>query len=379
MKIKTVEGFHLVAPLSKPAGNANGFMGARQALLIRITTACGLSGWGEAGPAPDGTSAWLQRVAAPKLIGRNPLQINKVWHELMAMRGYDRQGTAMMAISAIDIALHDIASQANGMSVAALLGGALRHAHLAYASGPYLVQGDDPYSGFLDQMASFVDEGFRALKPRGGGSNTRTAEFLLQCRHEFGTNIALMIDLNGGYSAADTLDLLNRIEDLQIGWIEEPVSLEDLPGNARVSRMSRIPLATGESLATLQDFKTLLDQVELSVLQPDLTVCGGYTGMRQIAALAGAQNVAVVPHIWGSCVGFLAALQMIATLPGSTNRAAEHYPWIELDRGENPLMNLLGEITPDRDGYLAYSDEAGLAGDLTPERFKPWLDNAWSV
>ncbi|WP_413992355.1 mandelate racemase/muconate lactonizing enzyme family protein [Labrys okinawensis] len=379
MKITAVEGYHLVAPLRGAAGNANGFMTRREALLLRLVTEDGQVGWGEAGPAPAGASAWLEQVAASTLIGRDPAEIGPIWHDLMRQRGYDRGGVAMMAISAVDIALHDLVAKARGLSVAEMLGGSMRSHHFAYASGPYLAQGLDTYAGFGEEIRGFIEAGFRAVKPRVGGTNAATIRFLHDLRRDLGAEVSLMIDLNGGYSVADAEHLLAALAETGLIWAEEPVSLEDLDGNARVARGVVTPIATGESLATLQGFRSLLERAEVSIVQPDLTVCGGYTGLRQVAALASAWGVAVVPHVWGSVVGFRAALQMIATLPPTPNRRAPDYPWIEVDCGENPLMAICGPVRPDAKGRVAAPEGGGIGFDLGPERLAPWLHRGWAV
>ncbi|AZO32263.1 mandelate racemase/muconate lactonizing enzyme family protein [Mesorhizobium sp. M1B.F.Ca.ET.045.04.1.1] len=380
MKIATVEGFHLAAPLRRPEGNALGFRSTREALLLRLTTDSGVSGWGEAGPAPHGTSAYLNQVIAPALIGRDAQAIGPIWHDLMKRRGYDRQGVAVMAISAVDIALHDLVAQARGLSVAEMLGGALRTSHFAYASGPYLVQGEDPYAGFLDEIQGFVDAGFRAVKPRVGGANRATVQFVQDLRRRLGDGIALMIDLNGGYAPPDAQALLADLADVRLIWAEEPVALDDLSGNARVARTASTPIATGESLSTVQAFRALMEQTGVSIIQPDLTVCGGYTGMQHVVGLARAYDVTVIPHVWGSVVGFQAALQMIAVLPDCPNSRAEMYPWVELDCAENPFMTLQGTVRPDARGRIELPNGKGLGLELlAPEHLSPWLAKSWRV
>ena len=128
MKITEIRGFNLSFPLAEPMGNALNLFRKRDALLVQICTDSGLSGWGEAGNSPHAAGAFIRARLAGLIVGKSPAEYGRHFQLMCASVGYDRRGTAMMAISAIDIALHDLVAQMHGISVAALLGGG---AHLA--------------------------------------------------------------------------------------------------------------------------------------------------------------------------------------------------------------------------------------------------------
>src|SRR4051812_12106937 len=120
MKITEVRGFNLSFPLSEPMGNALDVFRKRDALLLQIRTDSGLSGWGEAGNSPHAAGAFIQARLAGLVLGKSPAEYGRHFQTMCAAVGYDRRGASRMAISAIDIALHDLAAQMHGISVAAL-------------------------------------------------------------------------------------------------------------------------------------------------------------------------------------------------------------------------------------------------------------------
>ena len=117
----------------------------------------------------------------------------------------------------------------------------------------------------------------------------------------------------------------------------------------------------------------------MGVLQPDLAVCGGFTGVMRVAALAEAFDLPVVPHVWGAVVNYHAALQLVSVLPSCRAGGVASLPFIEVDVTENPLLTVLGEPRPDRDGTIAIPDCPGLGLDRSPDRLKPWIIDHWSV
>jgi L-alanine-DL-glutamate epimerase-like enolase superfamily enzyme len=162
-------------------------------------------------------------------------------------------------------------------------------------------------------------------------------------------------------------------------WIEEPLQPEDIAGCQAVAQAARCAVAGGEALGSLAAFRDFLQARTFSVLQPDLTVCGGFTGLRRVAALADAFDVPVMPHVFGTLVNAHAALQMGALLTARRGGGPMPYPFIEIDITPNPLLTLLGPIEPGPDGCIAVPDAPGIGIDLDPARLDPWMSEHWRL
>jgi L-alanine-DL-glutamate epimerase-like enolase superfamily enzyme len=198
-------------------------------------------------------------------------------------------------------------------------------------------------------------------------------------RAQVGDDVALMVDINQGYTVGAALESLRHMEDADLLWVEEPLQPEDIGGYQAVASAARCAIAGGEALGSLAAFRDFLAARTFSVLQPDLTVCGGFTGMRRVAALADAYDVPVMPHVFGTLVNAHAALQMGALLTARRGGGPLPYPFIEIDVTPNPLLTLLGPMDPGPDGTIAVPDRPGIGLDLDPARLEPWLTDQWRI
>lgn len=378
MKITEIRGFNLSFPLAEPMGNALNLFRKRDALLVQICTDSGLSGWGEAGNSPHAAGAFIRARLAGLILGKSPAEYGRHFQLMCASVGYDRRGTAMMAISAIDIALHDLVAQMHGISVAALLGGEVRNEVFAYASGPFVRTQPDPYREYQREVDQYLSLNFKAIKPRGGVEPRADGIMANALRRQVGPNIGIMIDINQGYTAAAAIRAAKFMEGADLLWIEEPVQPEDIPGYQSFARATAVATAGGEALGSVRAFRDFLAAGTFDILQPDLSICGGYSGFRQIWALAQAYDLPIMPHVFGTTVNFHASLQMSAVLEPRRGGACAAYPFVECDMMDNPLLRLAGTPSVSRHGMLAIPDAAGTGLDLQPERLEPWITDSWS-
>ena len=377
MKIIEIRGFNLSFPLAEPMGNALNVFRKRDALLIQIRTDSGLSGWGEAGNSPHGAGTFIRVRLAGLILGKSPAEYGRHFQSMCASVGYDRRGTSMMAISAIDIALHDLAAQMHGISVAALMGGAVRNEVFAYASGPF-VRMPDPYREYQREVDQYLSLNFKAIKPRGGVEPRADGIMANLLRKQVGPDIGIMVDINQGYTAAAAIRAARFMEDADLLWIEEPVQPEDIPGYQSFARAARVATAGGEALASVRAFRDFLAAGTFDILQPDLSICGGYSGFRQIWALSQAYDLPIMPHVFGTTVNFHASLQMSAVLEPRRGGACAAYPFVEYDMMDNPLLRLAGIPSVSRHGMLAVPEGPGTGLDLQPEQLEPWITDSWS-
>ena len=378
MKITEIRGFNLSFPLAEPMGNALNLFRKRDALLVQICTDSGLSGWGEAGNSPHSAGAFIRARLAGLILGKSPAEYGRHFQSMCASVGYDRRGAAMMAISAIDIALHDLAAQMLGISVAALMGGAVRNEVLAYASGPFVRMQPDPYREYQREVDQYLSLNFKAIKPRGGVEPRADGIMANALRKQVGPDIGIMVDFNQGYTVAAAIRAARFMEDADLLWIEEPVQPEDVPGYQSFARAARVATAGGEALGSVRAFRDFLAAGTFDILQPDLSICGGYSGFRQVWALSQAYDLPIMPHVFGTAVNFRASLQMSAVLEPRRGGACAAYPFVEYDMMENPLLRLAGTPSVSRHGMLAVPEGPGTGLDLQPEQLEPWITDSWS-
>lgn len=373
MTIASIRLFHLVAPLAEPIGNALVFFQQRETVLVQVVDDSGLSGWGECWSTPLAAAATIRGQLAPVLLGQQARETGRLWHGMVAALGHARQTTAMTAVAGLDIALHDLAARQQQVPLSTWLGGVWRQSVPAYASGPFFKPGGHPYRDFEGDIESYLRQGFRALKLRSGFNPADDAAIALTARRMLGAEGTLMLDFNQSYQPRAALAAASRMAEAGLLWIEEPTVPTDLTGYRQLATQLQPALAGGETFAMAADFLPFLEQGCMDVLQPDIAVCGGLTGIGKIAALAEIFGRPVVPHVWGSIVNFQAALHFAATRPPLRSGAAVPYPLMEFDAGPNPLLDMCGRPGLTADGAVALSDAPGLGIDLTPDLFAPFL------
>jgi D-galactarolactone cycloisomerase len=232
-----------------------------------------------------------------------------------------------------------------------------------YASSVYMADIDT----MVGQAVEQVGRGFRAIKIKIGRSADVSGvaadlEAVAAIRRAVGDGVELMVDANGAYDAATAIRVARQLELSRIAWLEEPVPPDDREGYARVHAMTSVPLATGETEFSLFAFRELIERRLIDVVQPDAARCGGVTGMRQIATLAYAHNLAFAPHTgFSGGVSQLAALQVAASAP--TVYMIEH---MFID---NPVRELFVEPYPQaRAGLLPVPTGPGLGLAVDPNR-----------
>src|SRR6478735_4724092 len=218
MKIASVRTHILEAKLSQPFAYSRAWYDTRTAMLVEITTDNGLVGWGECyGPAR--MTAAVVRSIEPWLIGEDPLRTDVLWQMVYArLRDHGQKGVVIQGMSGIDIALWDIKGKHFGVPVYQLLGGPLRNEVQAYATGLYRRKSGDPLRYLAEEAASYVAEGFKAVKLKVGFGVEEDAKVTRAVREAIGADIALMVDANHAFDATAAIRLGRVIEAHDIAW-----------------------------------------------------------------------------------------------------------------------------------------------------------------
>jgi D-galactarolactone cycloisomerase len=374
MKISSIKTFILRVPLGeKQFYSSQAAFPERNSFLVRIETDEGCIGWGEGGqygPA-EPVAAVISYVMAPLLIGRNPLHHGRIWEELYAAtRDFGQKGAYIEAISAIDMALWDISGQALGQPISNLLGGAFRDSVSAYATGCYYNASFRDYQSFLpdltEEAKGYIRAGFSTLKMKIGLLDVEAdIERVATVREAIGPNVRLLVDANHAYNAYTAIRIGYQLQDFDVRWFEEPVVPEDHDGYRRVRQALRIPIAGGECEYTRYGFRNFIAGQCVDIIQPDLSVAGGFSEWQKIHALATSYGVASVPHVWGSGIALAAALHVLATIPPFPHTAnpvaLQNEPMVEYDQKHNPLRDdLLVDNFVLADGRVVVPQKPGL-------------------
>jgi D-galactarolactone cycloisomerase len=372
MKITAVRAAWLRAmiPAERRHTSDFGVNDAFNTCLVEIDTDAGLTGLGEAkvGVGNLGNYAALVTLIhaelAPMLIGRDPRDITALWEAVYnGTRAHyvpahgrtfpivGRRGITVSALSGIDIALWDLLGKAMGQPVWRLLGGRLRERIPAYASGGWA-----PVGGVGRQLRQYVERGHRAVKMRVGlqdRSVDDSAARVREARESLGPEVGLMVDAHGTWSVREAQRFARKVADCDLAWLEEPVSPDNVAGQAEVRAATDIPIAAGETEQTRFAFRDLLEARAVDVLQPDVAIAGGITETLRICALAAAHGLTVAPHLWGGAILFASGLHLAVATPCVTT--------LEFSRGENPLLNeLVQEPFELVDGHVLAPDRPGL-------------------
>jgi len=332
----------------------------RDAVIVKITTEDGIVGWGEAhhGRAPGAVAKLIDSTLRQLVLGMDAFDTVGVWK-----RVYDKQlashgmgAASCIGLSGIDMALWDIRGKALGVPLYRLLGGANR-AVPAYAGGVSL--GYQSSGSLVEEARAHVEGGYRALKLRVGDTVARDVERVAAVRKAFGEELVILSDANTGYDVAAARAALPHFDALGVGWLEEPFAPHDVRSYRIAATLGRTPLAAGENHYTRFEFVRVIDDGDITILQPDLSKSGGITEVMRIAHLAAASKLPIHPHT------SMTALNMAATVHFLC--AIDNGGYFEADVSKNNLFRDELASTPyvlDRDGNVRPLDAPGIGVEV---------------
>lgn len=312
-----------------------------EALIVDVLTDQGLSGRGfmragisRYGGLGDVAATLISRNLKNMVVGQDPLLTEKVWESMY--RGYagvshiGRRGLITQCMAAIDTAMWDLKGKAMGVPVASLLGGR-KECIPTYANTAHQL----PVNELAAMAAKYAKNGHRAVKIRGSSTAVSLDEATARVkavREAVGPDVKLMVDVNGTWDVDTAIQMLKRWERYDIYWLEEPVPPEDIPGYVAVkARAGKTYIVGGEQHVGVFEFRELLENKAVDIVQPDAHTTGGLTEWLKIYNLATAFNVPVSPH----------ALQVIHLHPAA---ALSNAMWIEYFMADNPLDDFLGHL-----------------------------------
>jgi 2-dehydro-3-deoxyphosphogalactonate aldolase len=312
-------------------GNPPPHHGGRYFVFLKLTTDCGIEGFGEAYSVPfhpHTVARMIEDVCERCVIGADPFKIERLWRIIYSSGYTQRPDTSVMGIlSALEMACWDIVGKELNKPVYELLGGQVREKLRSYT---YLYPREsdqtDVYSDpdlAAVRAAEYAKQGFTAVKfdPVGPYSAfdprqlslealARTEEFAKNIREAVGSTCDLLIGTHGQMTTSSAIRLAKRLERFDPLWLEEPVPPENVEEMARVAHSTSIPIATGERLTTKYEFARVLEKQAASILQMALGRVGGILEAKKIAGLAEAHYAQIAPHLYCGPIEGAANIQL---------------------------------------------------------------------
>ncbi|ELZ19948.1 mandelate racemase/muconate lactonizing protein [Halosimplex carlsbadense 2-9-1] len=372
--------FPLVTVLSKydEYNNATGdnpdarrdWMGPVGDVVVEVETDAGITGVGHGNWATGAIETIVDETLSKLVVGEDPSERERLWDIMYrATIPFGRKGAAVEAISAVDLALWDIAGKEADKPVYELLGGPTTDEIPCYASNLHPVDMET----LAEEAQEYAEAGFDAMKlrfrhgPEAGRAGMKENEEIVRTvREAVGDEIEIAADAYMGWTVKYAKRMLDRLGKYDMAWVEEPVIPDDIDGYAEIREAAPMPISGGEHEFTRWGHKELLEREAVDILQPDVHRCGGLTELLRIDAMASAHDVPVIPH-----TGTNPHLHFIAA---STNAPmAEYFPipqWYQ-DRQEEKDSTYADAIyanPPDaEDGAVPLPDGVGLSSELNRE------------
>ena len=326
--------------------STHGTMTHFELVTVRLRDADGAEGIGytyTTGAGGTAVHALIEQGLRPVLLGADADKIEALWTRMWWTLHYGgRGGSVSLAVSACDIALHDLKAHRLGLPLWRMLGG-FDPAVPCYAGGIDL---DFTLDALLQQTEGNLAKGFRAIKMKVGRARlSEDRDRVRAMRRHLGDDFPLMVDANMRWTVDQSIAAARAFRDSNLTWLEEPTIPDDVAGHARIVREGGVPIATGENLHTLHEFTQMIVAGGVTFPEPDVTNCGGITVFMKVAHLAEAFNLPLTSHGAHDLT-----VHLLAAVP---NRSYLEVHGFGLDRYiEQPISIIEGNaLAPDRPGH----------------------------
>ena len=361
---------------------------------VRVYTDQGIVGQGESTDAATGNVP-LIRSFSRMLIGQDPLNIEAAFERIRTAGVFAgaQAGQYVTALTAVEIALWDVAGKALGLPVYQLLGGKVRDRVRVYCdSGEReMIPGDEQSKARIKQI---TDMGFTAAKididdardparfdrvnwTASNGEIEHMVAKVAFTREQYPRNFDLAVDMHARYDATTGKRVAKEVEPFKLMWLEEPVPAENIDAMREVRASTSTPICCGENVYMRWGFREILEKRAADIIMPDFQKCGGLLEARKIADLAHTYYVPVAPHAVTSPVGMMATAHVCAAIP---NFLVQEWHWIDsLDLWRNWVKE--GEII--QKGFIPLPERPGLGVEMNDDAARkaqvpgtPWFESA---
>ncbi len=348
-------------------------------LFLKISTDSGYFGWGE--PIVEGQAGTVRGAVedmADYLLGRDPRQIEDIWQTLFRGRFYRGGPVMMSAIAGVNQALWDIKGKFHGVPAYELLGGKVRDRVQVYAH----VGGETPAEA-ARAAQKLKDAGLRALKMGAVGNVHFMDNFahidaavarVAAVREQVGDEVGIAVDFHGRVHKPMAKMLIRELEPYHLMFVEEPILPMHNEGLLDIKRSTCIPIATGERMYSRWDFKTILAEGSVDIIQPDVSHAGGISEVFKIAALAEAYDVALAPHCPLGPIALASCLQVDAV---AYNALIQEQSLGIQYHHDVDLLDYLADrnVFAYQDGFVAVPTAPGLGIHIDEEKVRAASDH----
>ncbi len=314
--------------------------------IVRITDADGAVGVGYSytiGTGGPSVIALLEHTLAPMLIGRDGDTIQAIWNDMLFRTHATAVGAiTSLAMAAVDTALWDLRCKRAGLPLSVMAGGARDAVPLYTTEGGWL---HIEASELIDDALAVQEKGFLGSKIKIGKPHlSEDRARLMALREAVGPSYEIMVDANQSFTMGEAVRRAKVLEEVGVGWFEEPLPADDVGAHKQLAAHTSVPIAVGESMYSLSQFKDYLASGACSIVQADVARVGGITPWLKIAHLAEAFNVAICPH-------FLMELHVSLVCAVQNARWLEYIPQLDLIAPQSMTI---------REGMARPSPEAGI-------------------
>ena len=335
-------------------------------LFTRVETDDGIHGVGEGTCNAFGrTVEAAVRELSPFIVGMDPFQV-EIISQRMVRDVYSEGGQIhMSAVASIEIACWDIIGKATGQPIYNLWGGRCHEKLRAYANGWY--RGPRTPESFAEKAKKVVERGYTAMKFDPFGANWRTMsleefelshDIIAAVREAVGPRVDILIEVHNRFNVETAVRFSRAIERYKPMWFEEPVAHTNIAALVEVARQSPVPVATGESFSSKQEFAELAKHEVVSIYQPEILAVGGLFAARKIADMVDAHFGMIAPHSAQGPICSASCVQLNASIPNFLiHEIFDEFnePW------EKQIITNAVEV---KDGYIEIPDRPGLGVDL---------------
>ncbi|QGQ94766.1 mandelate racemase/muconate lactonizing enzyme family protein [Paenibacillus psychroresistens] len=371
MKITAIEMSILTSPFEYGmASEASDSRGPKYAFILKVHTDEGITGIADCDSHPHIMKAFIE---APSylhafseglkyaVIGENPFEYDKIWTKMYQSSFYQgRRGAAIHAMSAIDIAIWDIIGKATGQPVCVMLGGRNHEKIKAYASTLFRNTPEE----MIDAAQKYRSLGFKAVK-FGWGAVTedpsRVVPLVEAIRKGIGNDMDILVDGMWTSDVKLAIQLVKELGNFNVFFVEEPLKSDNLEGYKKLANAVDVRIACGEQLAGLYEYKQLLIEGDVDIIQPDVSRAGGLTEVRKLVTMVEQAGKLLIPHAWTSDILTAASLHL--------NSYQKNPVFQEFCTNDTPLSRelVINPLVLDSDGYVHVPTAPGLGVELNEE------------
>lgn len=333
--------------------------------FVFIHTDEGITGIGECfRRQPLVTKTVVEELLAPSILGKDPIDTEARFRDMSsAGNALEIGGAIWIGIAGLDIAMWDLKGKFLDLPIYNLLGGKVREKVPVYASS--MTRNLTPLEE-ANKALAFVDKGYTGYKLHSAvpgqidHPSDQTIATVTEVRKAVGDNIDILVDVNGAYSVHHAIEIGKQLEQLGVFHFEEPRPHYDLPGLAQVAESLSIPIASGEMIYSLYEYKELMLRGKIDIIQPDIVKTPGFTTLTKIASLAESLGVPITCHNTQPTISTIAHAHFVAATPGVPYSQEYNIESISI-RDKYPILS---EPLRIQEGFLEVPTGPGLGVEL---------------